>query len=138
PGLIANRSALQFGPGCSHSLRALFADRMGEGALGVDGSDSRARGSNPGAVELEAVAPGAHNHDLAVVERRSDTREDLARVHERPLLSPAVGSCWGGRSRRWLSTTAAATSLSLRPLFWEWSRSRSNAPSALIEWRAIR
>src|SRR5579859_39594 len=44
----------------------------------------------------------------------------------------------GGSRRRWLSTTAAATSLSLRPLCWEWSRSISKAGSAAIEWRAIR
>src|SRR5579862_974430 len=53
-----------------------------------------------------------------------------------PAVASFVGGA-GGRSRRWLSTTAPATSLSLRPLCWEWSRSISKARSALVEWRAI-
>ena len=43
-----------------------------------------------------------------------------------------------GTNRRWLSTIAAATSATLRPLCCEWSRSMPNALSASMECRAIR
>jgi len=39
----------------------------------------------------------------------------------------------GGSNNKWLSTTAAATSASLRPLRCEWSRSIANALSAVVE-----
>ena len=74
------------------------------------------------------VAPLAHApaSPLAPPPRGGGCGDHAAQTLAAAVTTRQVARAPGGvgiRSR-WLSTTAAATSLSLRPLRWEWSRSR--------------
>ncbi len=61
--------------------------------------------------------------------RGSDLAPSTAHRVSAAVVTPgaAPGRPGGGASRRWLSTTASATSASLRPVRWECSRSSSKA-----------
>src|SRR6185503_16636603 len=102
---------------------AVVADRVRQRQPSVDRVDNTGRRFEPAVVEPNPSAPGTSNHRLARIKRRPDTSEELSRIHgssgARPLTSAGLGPVafatigWrgGGSSRRWLSTTAAETSL---------------------------